>query len=213
MLLMGCPLALALTDDRFEWSVSWMGLEAGRAEATFRRIDADWEIEVRAKSAAWLARLYPIDDLLLTRWSGAPRWSRTEFAEGRFRQRSTAIYGALGIEVEREQFVDGAWVDRSFRRDAPAGVQDALGALQVLRESPLDRELTFPVFTGSRVAPLVARPAREEGALRVDVSTVDGADVRGIMTVWLSDDAVRAPLRARVETRAGAVWARLVTAD
>lgn len=205
-------VALALADERFEWSVLWMGMEAGRAEATFRRVEADLEIEVRARSAAWLAALYPVDDLLLTRWNGLPRWSRTEFAEGRFRQRSTITYHPDKIEVKRQQFVDGAWVDRSFYREA-SGVQDALGALQALREAPLDRELAFPVFTGSRVAPLVARPAREESAIRVEIATGDGEDVRGVMTVWFSDDSVRAPLRARVETRAGAVWARLVAAD
>lgn len=197
-----------------------MGIDAGLATATTSAtpLAADaYEITIHTRSAAWLAPLYPIEDRLTTRWAPTtgPISAETHFREGRFQQDNAIAFGSL-IVVQCSQFIDGAWQDRSLTVGSTLGVEDAIGALWRLREAATPDDVSFPVFTGSRVLQLHAVCTPDGAHRRCEVAVGKAAndasgDLRNTLTVWFTDDAVRLPVRARIETRAGGVAVTLLT--
>lgn len=197
---------------RWAWSIRWMGVEAGRAEVAIERDGAEFTAVATSRTTGMAHLLYPIRDHLLARWgpSGSIAYD-TRFREGRFEQDNRVQFGPGSVAVARRQLVDGAWQDSAFQRDAPVGTSDPLHALWRIREAGGDSQ--FPLFTGSKVLPLVSRVVGTEAvdgvaARRVEIRVSEpGADLDRLVTAWFSEDERRAPVRVAVSTRAGAVEA------
>lgn len=218
LLLIAWVDAAPLADrERLEWTVSWMGLDAGTAWATLRATEGGWTVEAGCRSAEWLGSLYPIDDWLLSEWSpvGATRY-RTRFREGRFHQDQDMRFGADALVVSRTQWVDGAWKSSEDRHPAAPGLLDPVAAFYRVREvapEPGERT-TLALWTGRRQAPARLTGLRRElvdgvASRVVEVATLDGEDVRGRVTMWIGDDADRVPLAAEFDTQAGPVRVQL----
>lgn len=218
LLLVAFADAAPLQDgERLEWTVSWMGIDAGHAWATLRARGEGWIVEAGCRSADWLAGLYPIDDWILSEWvgGGATRY-RTRFREGRFQQDQDMRFGPDALVVARTQRIDGAWKSWEDTHPPKPGTLDPVAAFYRVREvapAPGER-VVVPLWTGAKMAEarltglgrevLDGQPARV-----VEVATMRGEDVRGRTTLWLGDDADRVPLAAVIDTDAGPVRVRL----
>lgn len=221
LLLAGSVAAAPITPgERLEWSVSWMGIEAGRAWSTTASVASDMLFEAGAASAPWLGGLYPIDDRLRSEWrpgAGSRRYV-TRFREGDFQQDQDMRLDADPIVIARTQRFDEGW--RAWEDEHPAvtSVEDPVSAFYRLREEagPVGERVRYTVWTGRKPASLevwtaAAEPVDGRAALRVEVLTArTSGDYEPKMTVWLSDDADRVPLVAELRTRAGPVRATLV---
>lgn len=219
LLLAGAAHAAPLeAGERLEWSVQWLGIEAGRAWATLREDGGAWVVEAGCRSAGWLAGLYPIEDALVSEWTAAgSRRYVTRFREGGFQQDQEMRLGADAFVVARRQLLDGTWRAWEDRYDAVPGAQDPVSAFYAVRvvAPAVGEGVDFPLWTGRRAVTTRIRTAGREDrdgvpVLRVEVATASGTDVRGRMTVYLTDDADRVPVAAVVQTRAGAVDVGLV---
>lgn len=219
LLFLGAAYAAPLeAGERLAWKVEWLGIEAGRAWATLRDDGGAWVVEAGCRSADWLAGLYPIEDALRSEWTDAgSRLYRTRFREGGFQQDQEMALGAEAFVVARRQLFDGAWRAWEDRYDAVAGAQDPVSAFYTVRvvAPEVGEDVEFPLWNGRRAVTTrirtVGRESREGGdVLRVEIATASGQDVRGRMTVFLTDDADRVPVAATIETRAGPVKVALV---
>lgn len=206
--------------ERLDWAISWMGISAGSAWSTTSKRPAGWVFEAGAKSAGWLASMYPIDDLLRSEWTPHVGSSRhvTRFREGRFEQDSDIRFTADAVVVARTQRFDEGprrWEDRYA---AAPGAEDPVSAFYRLREEagPVGERVRYQVWTGRKSIPMVVWTTGVElydgqPSFRVEVLTDHGnEDVEPKMTVWITDNAARVPLAALVRSRAGPVKATLV---
>ena len=210
--------------ERLEWAVTWMGVSAGSAWAT-TAVDAaaagaDVTFEAGATSAPWLAGLYPIDDHLRSEWrpgAGSRRYV-TRFREGDFQQDQDVRLDGRPITVARSQRFDEGWRTWTDTQAAGPGVEDPVSAFFRIREEagPVGERVRYDVWGGRGAKGVEVWTAGVEvvdgrGALRVEVLTAHtSGDFESKMTVWVSDDADRVPLRAEVRTRAGPVRVTLV---
>ncbi len=215
MLLVGLSLAAPLTvGERLEWAVSWMGIEAGTAWSTVSQQDGRWVVEAGARNAGWLDNLYPIDDWMRSTWRdvGSERYE-TRFREGRFHQDQDMRLGPPEIQVSRGQNNgDQGWHTwDSHYRYVPLA-EDPISAVFRLRVSPppVGGAVEIPVFNGKKTLSLRATGAVGEAVdgtptREVTVRSAGDGDYEGAVTILLSEDADRVPLRVYVSTRAGPV--------
>ena len=196
------------------WEVSWLGVAAGEATSELEAHEGGWRATARARSATWLARLYPIDDRVVSTWGGVGRAVDAWWREGGFQQDRFVVFDAHGIAVRGRQLRKGAWEPLERRFDPVADIEDPVSAFYALREriDAVGDVWAFPLWSGHRVVRAEARAvAREElggaPALRVVVAANGGGgtDLDDALVVWLSDDARRVPLAAEIRTRAGLV--------
>lgn len=197
--------------ERLEYVASWRGIEAGYAVAETRAAGENWSTTVSCRSADWLAILYPVNDVVTSTWElGAGSLGYvTRYREGRFQQDQVLRFGKGRVDVERRQLVKGTWESSTATITAPTGANDPLSAVLALRAGgPGDRE--FAVVSGRRSVPVYVTDAGIESldgqkARRFELRTRDEGVLRDRITAWISEDASRVPLRAVVQTRAGAV--------
>jgi hypothetical protein len=210
------------------WDGGPVNLPAGTATLTIRegRRDADhWRFEARAVTASWVATFFRANDLFITTADRTllPLEHTREIREGRRQFDRAFIYdrGARNVRV-------GDSLDAARGADAlslPLGAEaarDALTALYYVRTLPLS------------AATIVTVPINEAGAslvLQVAVADAEAIEHRGrmtptirleprlmrrierrrpvSMTIWLSADDRRVPLRIVIEAGFGRVRAEL----
>lgn len=214
ILLVGVAMAAPLTHgERLEWAVSWMGIEAGSAWSTVARNGEAWVVEAGARNAGWLDHLYPIEDWMRSTWQGAgSQRYETRFREGRFHQDQDMRLGPPEILVHRGQDGDQGWHEWESRYRHVPGAEDPISAVFRLRVAPppVGGSIDFPVFNGKKTLTLratgaVGAPVDGVATREVQVRSASDGDYDGQVTLLLSEDDDRVPLRAFVGTRAGTV--------
>lgn len=204
-----------VADEQLTFTARWMGMEAGQAVAERVVHDGQRQVTITARNAAWLDRLYPIDDRMVSDAAltgGATRY-QTWFREGRFVQDQDMAFTDAAEDVQRRQLVDGAWRDSTSHWDNKGSrPEDPISAFYRIREADLavGQSLGLEVYNGRHVVPVLATC--------VDRRTVEGAidtaryitirarkegDFEGGIDLYLSDANV--PLLAVLQTRAGPV--------
>jgi hypothetical protein len=201
--------------ERIRWEASWMGIVAGSVEASLERTDDRWVATVATRSADWLGGLYPIDDKVVSTWMNREESARyaTIFREGRFQQDQTMEFSGTEILVHRRQLFDDGWREWDDRYPPHPAVRDPISAVYHLRREWTET-LSFDAFSGRKVVPIAARDTGGDAGVtsaegvatrRIEVTATGGTDFRPWMTVWLTDDDARVPVRAVVTTRGGPV--------
>lgn len=219
LLLTAAHASPIASGERLEWAVSWLGVDAGIAWSTTVAQGAAVLFEAGCQSAPWLASLYPVQDTLRSEWTpgaGSVRYV-TRFREGGFQQDQDMRFGADAVVIARSQLFADGWRSWEKRHKGVVSVEDPVSAFYRLREEagPVGERVSYGVWTGRKVEAVQVWTAAAEvydgqPALRVEVLAVRGSeDFEPKMTVWLSDDAARAPLAAELKTRAGPVRATL----
>jgi hypothetical protein len=222
------PLPFA-PGERITWSVSYGGVTAGTAWAEVRAAGGSLvTLAAGARSASWYEAIYAIDDVVESLWDtaggGSSRY-RTRFREGRFHQDQLMEIAASGIRVWRKQERDGVWEEKVENYPGASGpVEDPQTAFYRIRTLPLEAGSSwrFPVFSGKKTWILdVSVDDRESlhtalGPLEawpVHIRTRHEGDLvqKGDISVWLSDDARRIPVRIVIHANVGAIRADVAT--
>jgi Protein of unknown function (DUF3108) len=210
----------------------WSGIEAAEARTTLRRgADGLWTGTVSGGTKGWVRTLWKLDADYRTEvsemdWKSLRMRLTENYRSYRTDEKSEFLPG--GVRSWRESTKSGAkkpkW--KNFYVD---GIRDIAGALFLGRSQPLrdGAVIRFAVFPGEWMYLVTARvEGREKIAWRGSDRPVIRASLgiesigkdyslephqkfqRG--TVWISDDALRIPLRIEVKVFIGYVFAELV---
>lgn len=213
----------------------WSGIEAAAAEVRLRpRGDGTWECAVDGGTSGLARTLWKLDATYratVAEDGWASLAARLAENYRRYRIGETFEYRPGGVRSRRENTKYGADPPR-WREHAAPGLRDMAAALLFARSQPLrdGDAFSLAVFPGEDMylvrvkvegrEKLVWRGTARDTvrvSLQIDAIKKNGTTEphrkfqRG--TVWVSDDAVRLPLRVEVKVFVGHVFAELVSLD
>jgi hypothetical protein len=210
------------------WDGGPVNLPAGTARLTVRegqRATDHWRFEARAVTASWVATFFQANDVLITTADRAllPLEHTREIREGRRRLDRAFIYDRNARNIRIGDSLDAARAADALTLPLGAeGARDALTALYYVRSLPLvsGMVLTVPINEGGASLVLqvaVAEAATiEHGGLMTPTIRLEPRMMRRIerrrpisMTIWLSTDDRRVPLRFVIEAGFGRIRAEL----
>ncbi|ABQ25196.1 hypothetical protein Gura_0990 [Geotalea uraniireducens Rf4] len=216
---------LATEREKLTYQISMFGLPVGIAELEAKNERGEVRITLKVKSNSVLSSLYPVDDLVETRHIGG------NFILTRIRQQEGSFRSDRGFTImlrEKKVF----WIDRLKNRSTtepiPNGeVLDIISGLYYLRNRPLQVGKTelLQVFDSDTYTPLPVEVLRREqvrlpGFRKADTIVIkpllktDGIFKRtGDVTIWLTDDDFRAPVKVETQVPLGKVTAELLSAE
>jgi hypothetical protein len=216
---------LATEREKLTYQISMFGLPVGIAELEAKNEGGEVRITLRVKSNSVLSTLYPVDDFVETRHING------NFILTRIRQQEGSFRSDRGITImlrEKKVF----WIDRLKNRSTtepiPNGeVLDIISGLYYLRNRPLQVGKTelLQIYDSDTYAPLPVEVKRREqvrlpGFRKADTIVIkpllktDGIFKRtGDVTIWLTDDDFRVPVKVETQIPLGKVTAELVSAD
>jgi len=221
--------------EEAEYQVTWVGeLPAGRGTLGARAVTdteaekwpgAVWRFEGAASTASWVSRFFEARDRFISLATDdfRPLAQTRDIDEGARRLTRAYVY-----DFERRQVRSGSDVEDALAPDAQAsplmaGSRDAVTALFYLRTLPLTpgAEIAIPVNDAGRH--VIARvrveqedairgPGGEVRAQRLSVALERRLERRQAMelTLWISADARRVPLRLDLAAGFGRVRVELV---
>jgi hypothetical protein len=220
------------TGERLSFRISYLHLTAGHATLSIEPGPPEsphalrFVAEARSEGFfAWLLR-FRVDDRTVAAWdpaSGCSLGIEKHLLEGRARRDQTVVFDGKEVlvrdpKIEEERF-----------EVAPCSV-DVLSALYVarVRGVPATGRLELPAFDNGKRYVLGVRFLKRERldlplplgrgvpVLVVEPQLVLGSGLfvrEGRLTVWLTDDARRIPVRLRAKVPIGSVSADLESAD
>jgi hypothetical protein len=186
--------------------------------------DGELKISVKITSNAVLSAIYPVDDLVETRMiKGNYLLTRVRQKEGSYR----GDFGFTLMLLEHKAF----WVDRVANRydyqPLPAAdVLDAVSGFYFLRNQKLEvgKDVLLHLFDSNRYSPTTVEVLRREriglpGSREVDTlvlhplfKTAGFFRRTGDITIWLTDDGFKVPVRMETTIPLGRVTAELISA-
>jgi len=216
---------LATEREKLTYRISMLGIPVGSAEMEAKQEQGEVRITLHIQSNPAASQLYPVDDSVETRHIGG------NFILSRIRQSEGAFRGDRGFTLFlREKSV--FWIDRlknrSLQESLPnSAVLDILSGLYYLRNQPLEvgKSVVLEIFDSNRYAPTTVAVLRKEhltlpGLREVDTLVIhpqlktEGIFRRtGEITIWLTDDQKRVPVKVETRISLGKVTAELVSAE
>lgn len=216
---------LATEWEKLTYQISMFGLPVGTAELEAKNERGEVRITLRVKSNSVLSSLYPVDDLVETRHIGG------NFILTRIRQQEGSFRSDRGFSImlrEKKVF----WIDRLTNRSTTEPIPndevlDIISGLYYLRNRPLQVGKTelLQVFDSDTYTPLPVEVLRREqvrlpGFRNADTIVIkpllktDGIFKRtGDVTIWLTDDDFRAPVKVETQIPFGRVTVELLSAE
>lgn len=216
---------LANEREKLTYQISMFGLPVGGAELEAKNEHGEVRITLRVKSNSVLSSLYPVDDLVETRHMGG------NFILTRIRQQEGSFRSDRGFSImlrEKKVF----WIDRLTNRSTTEPIPndevlDIISGLYYLRNRPLQVGKTelLQVFDSDTYTPLPVEVLRREqvrlpGFRKADTIVIkpllktDGIFKRtGDVTIWLTDDDFRAPVKVETQIPLGKVTVELLSAE
>jgi hypothetical protein len=213
--------------ERIVYAVYWDGgplnVPAGTATLTVGGHGdpaVPWQFDVRAETAAWLSSFFRARDRFTTFADASlqPVEHRREIREGRRELDRSYIYDRSARHVRIGATPDAARAGDALTLPLAADARDAVTALYYLRTLTLapDAIISVPLNeAGTNLVLQVAAGAvetieqegRRQQAIRLEPRLMRRIERRRpvTMTVWISDDGRRVPLRAIVEAGFGRV--------
>jgi hypothetical protein len=228
MLVCLAPAATAAgrVPERLDYELSWMGIPVGTASQEITERGTARRITSSARSNAWLSSFYPVEDTTEsileksgTAYPGESRIFRMVFREGS-RVRSREII--FSPEEKQAVFRDRISGER-LTVPIAGQVFDIYAAFFSIRTRKLEpgRTLIVNVLDGRHQRSLEVRVLGRE-TVKTPAGTFSTIVIEprvapeGIfenkygVTLWLSDDERRIPVKARTGVRVGSVTALLV---
>ncbi|HEY6008112.1 MAG TPA: DUF3108 domain-containing protein [Geobacteraceae bacterium] len=223
--LLAAPLNAATVPERLVYRLSWTGIAIGTATQEIRAEGGTHRIFVTARSNDWLSVFFPVDDRIESVldkeggvFPGVSRSFRMETREGSHQRDREILFGRSGTAV----FHDRRSGER-FTLSPPPGTFDIYSSFFHVRYLPLEvgRSVYVNILDGKEVQRLEVRVLRRETLRTVlgPVSTIvvkplvrsEGVfEGKGGVTIWLTDDARRIPVRVQTKVTVGSVTATLV---
>jgi len=222
------PAASALSvPEKLIYEVSWSGITAGTAVQEVTSKDGELHIVYTVRSSGWLDTIFPIDDKtesVLSRGSGAeqfgtPRLFREKINEGKTHTLKEAQFDPAGLKVETKDFL------KHTEKSDPLSAKtfDTLSCIYFIRASLLEpgKPLHLDIFDLKRVWNTEVRVVKREelrtprGKFKTVVvrPTLRSEGVKprtDYMTVWLTDDERRIPVKMIIKLKVGEFEAILV---
>jgi hypothetical protein len=228
--LLLCPrlgVAALTVPERLVYDVSWGGVSAGTAVLEVAAVqDGELQIIYTIRSAGLFDSFFHIDDRtesVLTRGSGGepyglPRFYRENIHEGKTRNQKEARFDLAGLKVETKDLL------KKTEKTDPisARTYDTLSSIYFMRsaELTLGKPVSIDFYDCKRLWSAQVRLDRREeisapaGKFKTLVVKThlkaEGTKPRpDYMTVWLSDDQRRIPVKMAVKMKLGEFTATL----
>jgi len=209
------------------YDLTWAGIKAGEASLRVKGSDGGLIITSTAKSAQWISLFYTVDDWAESRLTGDIRIKtighpvnyKLKIREGRRRKNKEVIFARDTSKAIYIDYLNGE--KKSF--DIPSAVFDPLSSFFHLRTRDLEvgKSVYLKVFDNKKVRDVEVQVVRKE---KVEVpagefNTVvvrpliksDGIfDRKGVISIWLTDDEKRIPVKLKTKVKIGSVTAHLI---
>jgi hypothetical protein len=226
--LVGTGAACALSvPEKLVYEVSWSGVKAGRAVQEVSQRDGELALLYTVRSSGWINTFFPIDDrseALLAPAApgervGLPRLFRERISEGKTRTHKEAVLDQQRLTVETKDFLK-----HSEKSDLiTPRTFDTLSCIYFIRASELvpGKPVSFDVYDLKRLWSAQVHVVRHEEVhtpvgrfptvvVRAQLSAPGMQPRNDYMTVWLSDDSRRIPVKLSVKLKVGEFTATLV---
>jgi hypothetical protein len=207
--------------ERFFFDVSWMGIHVGSAVMETSEEKGVVAISSRVRSAAVLSAFYKVEDYSeSTLLGGTPLRFRIRQHEGRYRSDKETVFDATGRKIVYFDYRKGMRKESPMPEDM---VWDVISGFYYLRTRPLDVGETVYVdlFDSNKFLHAAVHVVRKEKIRGPGMGEVGAVVVKpvlkseglfqnkGDISIWLSDDANRIPLRVETSVPIGKVVAEL----
>ncbi len=227
--LFPAPLFARRVPEKLVYSLSWLGVPVGTATQEIVEEGANRRITSTARSNDWLSAFFPVEDVIVSTLaaSGAPfpgltRHYRMRVREGSRRRDREIVFEQDKGTASYRDLLNGEKLDIPIK----TATYDIYGSFYYVRYLPL--EAGKPVFVnildGKELHALEVQVLGKERLKTVlgEVNTIvirpmvkkEGVfEGKGSVTIWLTDDARRIPVRAQTGVTVGSVVATLTGAD
>ncbi len=211
--------------ERLTYRLTVVGLPVGVAVLEAKNERGEVRLSLSVKSRPPFSGIYPVDDLIETRHAAG------NFIITKIRQREGDFRSNRGFTLflrDKKVFWMDLLTQRSLNETVPSSdVLDLLSALYYLRNRPLKvgETETLHVYDSDVYAELPIQILRREEVDLPGLKSVRTLVVKpllstggifkrtGDITIWLTDDAFKAPVRVQTEIALGTVTADLVSAE
>lgn len=227
-LLLSALSASALSlPERLVYDVSWTGIKAGTAVQEVTAKGGELHIVSTVRSAGWINPFFPVDDRtesVLARAGagcelGMPRSYHEKINEGGTHTLKDAFFDPVRLRVETKDHLK-----KTEKSDAISPKTfDSLSSIYFVRSSDLviGKSLYIDIYDCKRVWKTEVRVVRREeietslGRFKTIVVKpllkCEGFFARtGDVTVWLTDDDLRIPVKMTTKVRLGSITATVV---
>jgi hypothetical protein len=225
--LLAVPASALTVPERLVYDISWTGIKAGTAVQEVTSQGGELHIVSSARSAGWLNPIFAVDDRtesILHRGSGAetlgtPRFYREKINEGKTHTRKEAQFDLPRLKVDTKDFVKKT----EKTHDISARTFDSLSSIYFVRSSELvlGKSIFIDIYDCKRLWNTEVQVVRRE-EIRTPLGRFKTLVVKpllksegffartGDVTVWLTDDNLRIPVRMTTKLKLGSITAELV---
>jgi hypothetical protein len=220
------PASALSVPEKLEYEVSWSGLNAGTAVQEVSAQGKELRLVYTVRSSGWLKSFFSIDDKtesIVSRGSGAepvglPRLYRENIHEGKTHTQKEARFDQKNLKVETKDFL------KNTEKVDPitARTFDTLSCIYFIRFSDLasGKPVFIDIYDCKRLWNAEVRVVRREeigtpaGRFKTLVVTTqlksEGVKPRlDYLTVWLTDDSRRIPVKITSKLKVGEFTATL----
>ena len=221
------PVSALSIPERLVYDISWTGIKAGTAIQEVTHQGGEIHIVSTVHSAGWITPIFPVNDRtesVLSRSGvaedlGLPRTYHETINEGKTHTLKEALFDQLRLTVETKDFL------KKTEKSDPisARTYDSLSCVYFVRSSELvlGKSLYIDIFDCKRLWHTEVQVVRREeirtslGRFKTIVVKpllkAEGFFARtGEVTVWLTDDALRIPVKMTTKVKLGSITATLV---
>jgi hypothetical protein len=213
--------------ERLVYDVSWTGLKAATAVQEMSVKGGELHIVSTTRSAAWLNAFFSVEDraeAVLVRGNetdryGTPKFYREKINEGKFHTLKEAQFDLARLKVETRDFL------KHTEKSDPISAKtfDSLSCIYFVRTMDLvpGKSLFIDIYDCKRLWNTEVQVLRREeistplGRFKTIVVRPmlksEGFFARsGDVTVWLTDDSLRIPVKMTTKVKIGKITAMLV---
>ncbi len=216
---------LTTEHEKLTYQISMFGLPVGGADLEAKNEHGEVRISLKVTSNAALSALYPVDDLIETRHIGG------NFIITKIRQQEGSFFSNRGFTLflrDRKVFWHNLLTHKSSNETVPTSdVLDLLSGFYYLRGKPLKVGTSeiLQVYDSDQYTEIPVQVLRRErvnlpGFRKADTIVIkpqfktDGIFKRtGDVTIWLTDDEFRAPVKVETSIPLGKVTVELLSAE
>jgi hypothetical protein len=220
------PASALSTPEKLVYDVSWTGLKAATAVHEVTAKGDELRIVSTTRSAGWLNAFFSVDDQaesVMTRGSGdrlpSPKFYKEKINEGRFHALKEARFDTQSLKVETKDFL------KKTEKTDPISSKtfDSLSCIYFVRSLDLvpGKSVFIDIYDCKRLWKTEVQVLRREeintplGRFKTVVVKpllkAEGFFARsGDITVWLTDDTLRIPVKMTTKVKIGRITATLV---
>lgn len=219
------PASAFSNNEKLVYDVSWTGVKAATSVHEVSTKGNEMHIVSTTRSNSWIDSFFKVDDRaesVITRGSGdrfgTPKYSRNKIQEGRHRRLKEAYFDPQELKVESRNLLE-----KSKRVDKiSANTFDSLSCVYYVRTLELvpGRSVYVDIYDFNRLWNTEVKVLRREeintplGRFKTIVvkpmMKAEGYFSRtGDVTVWLTDDTLRIPVKMTTKVKIGKITATI----